>query len=58
MILQDHLIKGSGKFVEGNSSLYITTLPKLTAIGIVLIYIYNYFSFSRDLKRPRDYMIM
>ena len=27
--LQDHVIKGSGDFMEGNSSLYIPTLPKL-----------------------------
>ena len=37
MTLQDHLIKGSGNFMEGNSSLYIPTLPKSIAIDIVLI---------------------
>ena len=35
--LQDHMIKGYGDFVEGNSSLYFPTLPKLVAIDIVLI---------------------
>ena len=37
MTLQDHLIKGSGDFMEQNSSLYIPTLPKLIAIDIVLV---------------------
>ena len=37
MTLQDHKIKGSGNFMEGNSSLYIPDLPKLIAIDIVLI---------------------
>ena len=35
--LQDHLIKGSGDFVEGNSSLYIPTMPKLIIIDIVFM---------------------
>ena len=35
--LQDHVIKESGNFVEGNSSLYIPTLPTLIAIDIVLM---------------------
>ena len=35
--LQDHLIKGSGDFEEGNSSLYIPTLPKLIIIDIVFM---------------------
>ena len=34
---QYHVIKGSGDFVEGNTSLYILTLPKLIAIGILLM---------------------
>ena len=34
---QDHVIKGSGDFKEGNSSLQIHTLPKLIAIDIVLM---------------------
>ena len=37
MTLQDHMIKGFGDFMEGNSSLHIPTLPKLTAIDIVLM---------------------
>ena len=35
--LQDHVIKGSGDFMEGNSLLHIPTLPKLIAIDIVLM---------------------
>ena len=37
MTLQDHVIKGSGDFKEGNSSLYIPTLPKSIARDIVLM---------------------
>ena len=37
MTLQDHAIKGSGYFMEGNSSLYVLSLPKLIAIDIVLM---------------------
>ena len=37
MILQDHVIKGSGNFMEGNSSLYIPNMPKLIAKDIVLM---------------------
>ena len=36
MTLQDHMIKGSGDFIEGNSSLYIPILLKLTAIDTEL----------------------
>ena len=35
--LQDHVVKGSGGFLEGNSSLYIPALPKLVAIDIMLM---------------------
>ena len=35
--LREHLIKESGDFMEGNSSLYIPTLPKLIAIDIELM---------------------
>ena len=35
--MQDHVIKGSGDFMEGDSSLYILILPTLIAIDIVLI---------------------
>ena len=42
--------------MEGNPSLYISTLPKLIAIDIVLMN--NYFSLSRDLTGPQDYMVM
>ena len=37
MTLQDHVIKGSGDFMEGQSSLYIPILPKLIAIDIMLM---------------------
>ena len=43
MTLQNHVNKGSGEFMEAKL-LYIPTLPKLTAIGIVLMDMYNYFS--------------
>ena len=43
------MIKGSGDFMEENSSLYIPTLPKLIAIDIVLM--------SRDLTK-RNYTVM
>ena len=57
IILQDHVIKGSGDFMEGNSSLYIPTLPKIHSHrhcvnGCVI------FSLPRDLTRARDYMVM
>ena len=35
--LQDDVIKGSGDSVEGTSSLYIPTLPKLIATDIVVM---------------------
>ena len=35
--LQDHVIKESGDFMKGNSSLYLNTLSKLTVIDIVLM---------------------
>ena len=41
--LQDHVIKGSGNVMEGNSLLYIPTLLKLIAIGIVLKDFLNFF---------------
>ena len=37
MTLREHLIKKSGDFLEGNSTLYIPTLPKLIAIDIELM---------------------
>ena len=35
--LKEHVVKGSGDFIEGNSSMYISTLLKLIAIDIVLM---------------------
>ena len=35
--LQDHVIEWSGDFIRGNSSWYISKMPKLIAIDIVLI---------------------
>ena len=52
---EDHVIKGSDGFIEGNSSLHIPNLLKLTAIEIVLMDIYNS---SRDITRPRDYIVI
>ena len=37
MILQNYVIKGTGDFMEENSSLQIPTLPKLIAINIALM---------------------
>ena len=37
LTLQDHVIKVSGDFIEGNFSLHIPTPPKLIAINIVLM---------------------
>ena len=42
MTLQNHVNRVSGEFME--AKLYIPTLQKLTAIGIVLMDMYNYFS--------------
>ena len=49
--LQDHVIKGSCEFMKGSSSLYVTTLSGLLAIGIEVV---ADFSLSRDLTRPYD----
>lgn len=35
--LQDLVIKGLCEFLEGNSSLYIPTLPSLVATGIAVV---------------------
>ena len=37
MTLQNHVIEGSSNFMSGSSSLYITTLPSLLAIGIIVV---------------------
>ena len=37
MTLQDYVMKGSGAFMEGKSSLCIPTLSKLISIDIVLM---------------------
>ena len=37
MNLQDHVIKRSYDFMEGSSSLYLTTLSRLLAIVIVVV---------------------
>ena len=36
LTLQDHVIRKSGDFKEGNSLLYISALPELAAIDVVL----------------------
>ena len=35
--LQDHVIKGSFDFMEGNFSLYVTALPSLVSTSIVVM---------------------
>ena len=50
-------IKGSDDFMKGKPSLYIPYLPKLIAIGIVLMDI-QLFGLPRDISRPRNYMVM
>ena len=37
MTLQDHALKESGEFMERNSVSFITTLPKLIDVDIVLM---------------------
>ena len=37
MTLQDHVINGSGNFMEKNSSLHIPTLPNFVAIDTGLM---------------------
>ena len=44
--LQDHVIKGSGDFMEGNSSLHIPTPPKIDSHrhcvnGYIIILVYH-----------------
>ena len=36
MTSQKHVIEGSSNFMSGSSSWYVTTLPSLEAIGIVI----------------------
>lgn len=54
---QNHKKEGSCNFMSGNfSSLYVTTLPRLVAINIVVVrYV---FSLSRDLARLCDLMVL
>ena len=35
--LQDHEIKESSDFIEGSSSLYVTILPSLVAVVILIV---------------------
>ena len=49
--MQDHIIKGSCDFIKGHSSLYVTTLPSLVVIVIVVVE-YNIFKSSCNLARP------
>ena len=37
MILQDHVIKGSCDFMGTSPSWYVTILPSLLALGIVVV---------------------
>ena len=52
MTLQNHMIKRSSNFMIGSSSWYVTTLPSLLAIHIVVVEIRFYF--PRDQVRLRD----
>ena len=57
--LQDHVIKGSCDFMEGSSSLYVTTMLCLVAINIVVVEIFSIYNVtSRDhvFKGSCDYM--
>ena len=48
MRLQDHVVKGASEFVERGSSLNVTNLSGLVAIGIVVVmFLINYLA-SRD----------
>ena len=49
---QNHVIEGSCKFLSGSSSWYVTSLPSLVAMGIVVVDIC--FSLSLDLAKLRD----
>ena len=49
---QNHLIEGSCKFMNETSLLYVTTMPSLVTIGIVVI------SLVRDVVRPRKYRVV
>ena len=40
VILQNHVIEGSCNFMNGSSSMYVTILPSLLAIGIVVLEIF------------------
>ena len=48
VILQDQVIKRSCDFMEGSSSLHVTTLPGLVVIGILVVEICFYHVTSRD----------
>ena len=54
MTLQDHAIKESYDFMEGNASLNVTIPPSLMAIVIVVGDICNIFNLSRNLVETRD----
>ena len=49
---KNHMVEGSCNFMSGNFSLYVTTLPSLVAIGIMIER--NVFSLSLNLARPLD----
>ena len=48
---QKQVIEISGNFISGSSSLYVTTLPRLVARGIVIV---DVLSLPRDLARLPD----
>ena len=53
VISLDHVMQGLSN-MGGSFLRLVTILPSFVAIGIVL----NVFNLSRDLPRPRDYMVM
>ena len=48
---EDHLSEGSHDFMGGSSSLYVTTLPSVIAVDIVVVEISFWFCVIRDLVR-------
>ena len=57
MILKDHVIIGSCDFMGRSNPRYVIFLPRFVALSIVVVEI-HFFSLSRYLKKPRDYMVI
>ena len=52
--LQNYLIEGSSNFMSGNSSWYVTTLPSLVSIGILVLEIYHVIKVTIMIQAPQD----